>query len=862
MVAVVAIGTSAGGLKPLEHFFHGMKPDTKICYVIIQHLSPGYNSLMDELLGRQSSLKIKKIKDGDKIEAGTIYLNSPSTHIELVDDHFKLVPYTQNDDIPKLPIDHFFRSLAYSNNRPAVGVILSGTGSDGSKGAAVLQKSGGLIFTQTPEEAEFDAMPQATLKQCPRATTGTADELPSLIMDGIEHHQNHTDLSTASLSPVKDIFRLIETEYGIDFSNYKDRTILRRIQRRRELSGATDDSDLLQKLRQDPTALRDLYSDLLIGVTQFFRDAECFDLLKDIVYPSLVQKVKSGEDIRIWVPACATGEEAYSIAIDLAETLHENKLPLDFRIIATDIFQPAIDIASAGSYSQKQLEKLPADLRKRYFDETTSGFTFKNSIRQKIIFSRHNAISNAPFMRIDFISCRNMMIYLDATAQEQLLSRFTFGLEKNGYLLLGPSENLGAYSSEFDEISSKWRIFRKNSDNRRRASNILSNPGQTFKAMQVNERNRNQHVQQTALASRPVPLDNEYRVDAASREYTRNKLIAGYDALLKRYAPSSILVDTDGDVLTWFGSAGMYIDTKSNLANWRVSEIVHPDLQYFINIALERIRKHNLEPYRRRIQLTNEDGTPTDFNLTIEALGTTTQTSRPVLATFSLASDPAPKAGREQHEEHLSTAEADRDILNERINELTRDLRLTEESLQFVTERLETNAEELQASNEELQASNEELQASNEELQASNEELQAVNEELMSVSAEHERKIELIIEAAHDTEIILEIIGAACLFTDEDHNIIRFSERMGQLMGFEPQDVGRPISNVGQKLDFISLEEMANQARINESDFVASGQFKGKNLEIRCRYILKSTQSEINRFSYIFAGEAIEQIKP
>ncbi|OUD08379.1 hypothetical protein BVC71_12770 [Marivivens niveibacter] len=859
MVAVVAIGTSAGGLKPLEHFFHGMEPDTKNCYVIIQHLSPGYNSLMDELLGRQSALKIKKIQDGDRLEPGTIYLNSPSFHIELIDDCFKLVPYTQNDDIPRLPIDHFFRSLAYSGNRPAVGVILSGTGSDGSKGAAVLQKSGGIIFTQTPKEAEFDAMPQATLKECPTAITGSANELPALIDSGIEKLQNQ-DLAATNVNPLKEIFNLIETEHGIDFSHYKERTILRRIQRRREITGAKDDNELLLQLKKDPIALRDLYSDLLIGVTEFFRDPECFDLLKEIVYPSLVEKIKSGEDIRIWVPACATGEEAYSIAIDFAETLHENKAPLNFRIIATDIFQPAIDIASAGSYSKKQLKKLPKEIRQRYFDETNSGFTIKNAIRQKIIFSRHNAISNAPFMRIDLISCRNMMIYLGSTAQEQLLSRFTFGLEKNGFLLLGPSENLSTYSGEFDELSSKWRIFRKNSDNRRRSSTLFSNSGPAFKAMQVNERSRNQHIQQRALASRPAPVENEYRVDAASREYTRNKLIAGYDALLKRYAPSSILVDTDGDVLTWFGSAGMYIDTKSNLANWRVSEIVHPDLQYFINIALERIRKHDLEPYRRRIQLTNEEGVASDFNLTIEALGTTTQSSRPVLATFSLTSETEEADDQKHHVEHLSSAEADRDILNARINELTRDLRLTEESLQFVTERLETNAEELQASNEELQASNEELQASNEELQASNEELQAVNEELLSVSAEHERKIELIIEAAQDTEILLEIIGAACLFTDEDHNIIRFSGRMGQLMGFEPQDVNRPIANVGQKLDFVSLEDLANQARITETDCVAKGELKGKQLEIKCRYIHKSTQSESNRFSYIFAGEAIESI--
>ena len=469
------------------------------------------------------------------------------------------------------------------------------------------------------------------------------------------------------------------------------------------------------------------------------------------------------EELRLWVAACASGEEAYTLAIELSEVIREQDRDCRFRIIATDVHKRSIQRAAAGIYREELVAKLTPDLRERYFVEHREGVMVDPAIRQRVIFSVHDALRDPPFMRLDLISCRNLLIYLDEGAQQRILSMFLFGLRKNGFLYLGTSESLGHRTDDFAVVDSKSRIFRKTSDRRTLDDSMLSGSVPARTPLQPRA---------PAQQSRP-PLTSVDGDQSARRD--RDGLLRGYDALLKRYAPSSILVSSNGTVLTWFGAASAYIDTMSNLAEWTVEEIVHPSLRYTINIAAERFRRKDQAAFVREVVV--DEGTPQQHRLKVEveAIGKHGDGGRFLLVTLHRLGEDSNEAAGQSDAIRNDAQLDDNAVLADRVRELERDLRLTEESLQYVTERLEASGEELQASNEELQASNEELQASNEEMQSANEELQAVNEEMLSVSTEHERKIELLSELNHDTELIFEMLNVGVMVLDADLKVIRFT---------------------------------------------------------------------------------------
>ncbi|EAQ04096.1 sensory transduction histidine kinase [Pseudooceanicola batsensis HTCC2597] len=812
------MGASAGGLKPLEAFFNTAPPSAGWCFVVIQHLSPDYRSMMKNLLERQFHFRIQQVQDGLRIEPNTIYLNKPSEFVKLENDRFRTRAYDEADGLPHLPIDYFFNSLCGRDPAATFGAVLSGSGSDGTRGAMALHATGATIMAQSPDDAEFSSMPQSVLKSGAVDRILLPSEMPKAVEDFLEYGKDAPeDMGGRDPRPPIEIQEILKSQTDIDFSNYKPDLLARRIERRQQLHGFRDLEEYRQLLLNNPIALDELYQDILIGVTQFYRNPEAITALRKEALDAIVRDKSGGDPVRIWVPACASGEEAYTIAIELNEAIKAAQADCKFRVIATDVHRRSIDRASAGIYSEEAMTKMPVALRDRYFDRHRDHYIVEPTLRQKIIFSVHDALSDPPFMHLDLISCRNFLIYLKPEARTRIVSMFLFGLRRDGYMLLGPSESLGPLADEFATVNQRWRLYRKTSDGH--ALNRYHLPdrktpraGEHYAPVLAGNRN----VARTATGD-AIELRN------------RDMLIKSYNALLKRYAPSSILISSDGRVLSWFGAASAFIDTMNNLADWTVEDIVHPALHFAINVGMEKMRRQHPETYTRRVKVEFDRDHVQHCTVSIEPLE---QAMPPRFLLVSLRlMETTPQTDEETVAGPVATDD-DGAILSKRIVELERDLRLTEETLQQVTERLEASGEELQASNEELQASNEELQASNEELQSSNEELHAVNEELTTVSAEHELKIEELSDLNENMDLVLRLLNVGVIILDGDGTIRRYSRLIGQVFKMQQHDIGRTLEVVGPRFDFVDLWKMAEETIENGTAGHAAGEHEGHRISV------------------------------
>lgn len=844
VLPLVAIGASAGGLEPLEQFFATVPAHPGIAYVVVQHLSPDYRSMMSELLARKSPLRIVHIEDGLHLMPDTVYLNRPGQYAELDGARFRTRPYKGSDGLPHLPIDRFFSSLVGRDPGHTVAIVLSGSGSDGARGAQEVHAVGAAVLVQKPQDAAFPSMPRAAL------VSGAVDrvlgvaEMQTMIEDILR------DGKAAVLPDDKDaghamerILRRLEARYKVDFGAYKTASVHRRVMRRLHLRALPDLDSFDALLGAEPAALDELYEEMLINVTAFYRDPEAIGSLRTRVLDKLAQTHDgAAAPLKIWVPACATGEEVYTIAMELNEALVAAGQNQTFRIIGTDVHARSIEVASRGVYSAGSLAQVPEALRSRYFEKVGEQYLINPILRQKIIFSQHNLINDPPFMNLDLVSCRNLLIYLKDEAQASAVSMFLFGLKSNGTLFLGASESIGRFSAAFDMIEPRWRLFRKKIGDRRAVPAPVPLGGRD-----------------AALPDAPRATDRAQRAPLLGEPQdirSREAMMRAYDVLLKRYAPSSILMTRQGQVLSWFGAASQVIDTRNNLADWTVQEIVHRDLHFPITVGLEKIRQGQVTRHVRSVALTLGDGLPQEARVTVEALPDTP--GRSLILVRVDFEDPAPPPpqdnmaapgtpGRSQ-----ALTEEDADLLGERIRALEGDLRETEETLQQATERLEASGEELQASNEELQASNEELQASNEELQSSNEELHAVNEELVSLSAEHERKIELLSELGAHTEIVLRMLGTGIIVLDEQRNIRRFSQLIERDFLLQDHDLGRPVKTVGPRLDFADLASLAEAVEADGAPVTRSGTHEGRGLTVEARRIAPMPGRAVSEVIFLF----------
>lgn len=762
----VGVGASAGGLEALVQFFAEMPRNTGYAFVVVQHLSPDFKSVMDELLSRHTDIPIFLVEDRVEVKANVIYLIPPKTEIVLYGGRLLLT-----DKDPKslsLPIDVFFRSLAQEASDRAVAIVLSGTGSDGSRGIVDVHNAGGLVLVQSEETAKFNGMPRSA------TNTGMVDEVlsPDKMPRRLLKHTNSPLLADDpesedenELSTLNDhymaIFRQLRESFKTDFTFYKPTTINRRIERRMASHKCETLVEYIEILEKDPSEPRLLYQDLLIGVTRFFRDPEAFDSLKSEVIPEMIASKKSGDQIRIWVPSCSTGEEAYTIAMLFTLALEKTDKTLDLKIFATDLDGDAVNKAASGLYPAESMEQIDPELVSRFFCANGDLFQVDASLRKMIVFAEQNLLKDPPFTKIDLVSCRNFLIYLQPIAQKKVFTMFLFSLNVGGLLFLGPSESLGDLESEFDTVDRHWNIMRKRRDVR--VSPIVSLPSYPTS-------NRSSKTSQ--------PVDSKY--GSERRKSAETELYQAYDELLSLHIPPSFLVDTDGNLVHVFGDSGKYLKGVRGRASLDLLSQVDGNLRLAVSTALQRVAKDRSSFSLSNIPIENPGADRYYVDITAIPL-----LDRRYVVIQLDEHAPATSAP-------VSDSGHDFDVTEEtqgRISDL-------EKELQFSRENLQATIEELETSNEELQATNEELLASNEELQSTNEELQSVNEELFTVNTEYEKKNQELTQLNNDIDNLLKSTEIGTVFIDSKLCIRKYTPAIAETFNLLPMDIGRPFEHI------------------------------------------------------------------
>lgn len=765
---VVGIGASAGGLESLEQFFSNLPPNPGMAFVVVQHLSPDFRSVMDELLARHSDLPIQQAEDNIEVEPNRVYLLPPKKEMIIRERRLLLTDKERTHGLT-LPIDHFFRSLAQDVGTEAVGIILSGTGSDGSRGLREIKRAGGRVYVENPDSAKFDGMPLSALATGVVDQSAPASDIPQLLMSDATVSSSDVIEPDPFLdeTPMESILRLLRDQFGLDFSLYKTTTVSRRILRRVELLGSVDLAGYADRLRVDPEELSSLYRDLLIGVTRFFRDPEAFEFMEQHVVPEILDRVQESEEIRVWIAACATGEEAYSIAMILYEQLTARGRNLNVKILSTDVHTASLTYASAGSYGEEQLEHVNERRRERFFRRKGNGYQISQDLRQLIVFAPHNITKDAPFTKMHLITCRNLLIYFEPPAQKSVLSLFHFGLVTGGFLFLGSSETAGPLASEFDTVNEHWKIYRKRRDVR------LLEPLR----MPV---------------SKKTPGGSKLYLGHSRAALADTQLLTVYDELLNRHMPPSFLVNEDRHLVDSFGGAERLFKIGKRRPSISILDLLDGDLRTVVAGAIQRALKNDGHVRYTGVPISDGDRNRRCI-LSAEAFTNPRTNSTHVLITI-LDETPEERRHPQAHASDLTTTQAAQDRMN-----------TLESELSYTRETLQSTIEELQTSNEELQATNEELVASNEELQSTNEELHSVNEELYTVNAELQRKIAELRELNSDMQHFLESSDVGTLFLDGNLRIRKYTPRIAGIFHIQTQDIGRSIRHFSHGLQRSTL---------------------------------------------------------
>lgn len=797
---IVGIGASAGGLESLEKLFRNVPSDTGMAFVVLQHLSPDFKSMMLELLGRDTTMNIHRAEDGMVVRANSLYLLPPKKEMVIADGRLRVTDKDRSKGLA-LPIDHFLESLARECGSQAIAIILSGSGSDGSRGVIEIARHGGFVISESPKTAKFDGMPSSA------QASGVVDEIlvPEEIGDLLVRIATEQTLTRNerivreekrqdSLHGIESIYQLFRRVHDIDFSVYKDTTVLRRIDRRLKMVGSASLDDYARRLHDMPGELDALYGDLLIGVTQFFRDPETYGILNRTIFPELVAQCDRNRTLRAWISGCATGEEPYSIAIGIHEAFEQSGRAANFKLFATDVHKSSLEHAGRGIYRTDELANVSKDRLNKFFVPRENGFQVSPEIRKSIVFAPHNVLSDAPFTDLDFVSCRNLLIYFQPVAQNRALSMFHYALRKGGILLLGGSESPGELAAEFDVVHERERIYKK-----RRAIRLPSE----FRAP----------VQQDGNS----PLHASSVRSMASERQTQSELHTLQDLMLNRFMPASLLIDENRVLVDSFGGAEKFLRLQARKPSLDVLDLMDEALRTTLSGAIGRTSTDN-SPIRFSNVILRCEEQPGAFaerayNLTITPLSHPSINGKHHIIAFEPL-DIRPSATPIETETLPDELDASRD----HIRQLEIDLRYSRENLQSTIEELET-------SNEELQATNEELIASNEELQSTNEELHSVNEELYTVNSEHQHKISELAELNQDMNHLLDNTDVATVFLDRDLRVRRFTSRVESLFDFVSHDIGRPIRSFLPKFAVENLVEQLNQVihhdRLREYETVA-----------------------------------------
>jgi len=783
---VVGIGASAGGMEAFGQMLEDLPADTGMAFVFIQHLHPGYDSALVDILSRHTSMPVLEAGNDMEVEPNSIYVIPPGSYLAIENGVLRLLPRPESHE-PRLPVDQFFRTLAADRGTGAIGVLLSGTGSDGMLGLKAIKAEGGITFAQDETSAKYDGMPHSAI------ASGAVDFILPVgrIASELEHVARHPllareragtapEATPAAGDSLNRIFMLMRRHSGHDFTYYKTTTIQRRIRRRMVLHKLERLEDYVRYLQDNSAELDDLFQDILINVTDFFRDPEVFEVLAEKVFPMIVPEGRHEKPVRIWVPGCSSGEEAYSIAIALAEYLGDRASSTVVQIFATDIDEVAIRRARSGVYPENIIQDVSPNRLRRYFTQVEGGYQVNKSIRDLCVFAVQNVTKDPPFSRLDLISCRNLLIYLGGVLQKRVMRTFHYALNHDGFLLLGTAESVGEFTDLFRAVDAKSKIYARK-----------ATTGATQLAFGM--------PAEAYAGAGPTPV----------QPVTPGQPTAGTDdgiqkeadlLLMNRYAPAAVVINENMDILLFRGRTGAYLEPTPGEASLNLFKMAREDLIVGLNGAVRESLSSHAAASRRDIRLqVNGSTRNVDIEVTPLPAHGSAKEHRYYLVVFREI--PSPRVI--EPEEGSATAGTDSNAAH-----LEQELAATKEYLQSVIEQKEINNEELRSANEEVQSSNEELQSINEELETAKEELQSTNEELATVNEELESRNDELTQVNNDLVNLVASVEIPIVIINRDLQIRRFTPQAEKLLNLIATDVGRPISDIKPNIEVPDFNQM------------------------------------------------------
>jgi len=786
----VGIGASAGGLPALEQFLSHVPAGSGLAYVVVQHLDPTIKAMLPELLQRATTLPVREAVARSPVEPDCVYVIPPNTELSVRGGLLQLTPPSEPRGM-RLPINVLFSSLARDQGASAIGVVLSGMGSDGTPGLLAIQAAGGLCVVQDPGSAQFDSMPNSAIAAGCADFVDVPSAMPGRILaftsrDPTPPAADAASALSAAPTPTQlvppaeglyDIFQLLLQRTRHDFSLYKPSTVHRRIDRRMAIHGLGSFADYARLLRANAQEVDLLFKELLIGVTEFFRDPAAWQYLRDTAIPALLARRATQTRLRAWVVGCSTGEEAYTLAMVFAEAvqaLHEHR-NCSLQIFASDLSPDAIETARLGRYSAAARANLSPVRLEQFFTLQNGSVCISKAIRDTVLFARHDVVLDPPFTRLDILCCRNVLIYFSATLQRRLLPLFHYSLRPGGVMLLGSSETVGPFNRLFDPIDSKLRIYLRQNDA------TAKNPDLLLKSFPPLSKLTKEPALPTSTHPSPPPDSMQ---SAAER------------VLLEMHAPPAVVVNAAGDIVFISGRTGQYLEPASGKANWNFHAMVHESLRLPLTEALQRVETQSEPIYLHNLPMQTSGGALA-VDITVQALRANAALQGMVMIVFrNLA--PVPVHTRRRATGAVETGHAAA-------------LQQLHDEIQTLREETRASKEELQSANEELQSTNEELQSANEELTTSKEEMQSMNEELQTVNTEMQTKLDDLALAQSDLKNLLNSTNIAILFLDQGLNVRRFTDGAAKIINLLDSDVGRPLSHLTTRLQYPELHEDALQ---------------------------------------------------
>lgn len=776
---IIGVGASAGGLEALEQFLSHVPPACGAGFVVIQHLDPTHQGILPELLQRVTPMKVAQASEGSKVKPNCVYVIPSNQDLTILHGKLHLLDPSAPRGL-RLPIDLFFKALAIDQHERAIGLILSGMGSDGTLGLRAIKENAGVAGVQTPDTAKFDSMPRSAINAGLADIVAPAEDLWEQIATFVQQSRcggyvaSERVLTPKSQSALEQIILLLHAHTGNDFAQYKKNTLHRRIERRMGLHQIDTISHYVQYLRENRQEQDLLFKELLIGVTSFFRDTSVWEQLKSLTIPELLAEYPMGKEFRAWIPACSTGEEAYSLAMVFKEVVTQNSLEHFFKlqIFATDLDPDAIEKSRQGFYPTNIASDVSPERLKRFFVAETNGYRISKDIREMVIFAAQNIIMDPPFTKLDLLCCRNLLIYLDPECQKKLIALFHYALTAHGVLLLGNAETIGIFTEYFTAIDNHSRLYRR--IDKALCVTDIEFPSKYFPVVAMNSLN-------TEPPKSVLNMQNQVE-----------------QLLLQHYSPAAVLINAEGDILYIHGRTGKYLEPAAGKANLNIHAMAREGLRHELVGALKLAQQQSEAVHLTGLTVGTNGGSQM-INLTVQALDKPANLKGMLLILFT---DVATPKRRKRNRRSSNNVELET-VLDE--------LQKAREVNQSLREEAQSSQEELKSANEELQSTNEELQSSNEELTTSKEEMQSLNEELQTVNAQLQAKVIDLSWVNNDMNNLLNSMEIATVFLDNKLNIRRFTSHTTHLFKLILSDKGRPLSDIVTDLDYSQLHQDAQE---------------------------------------------------